>query len=350
MKIDLETKLDFSDVLLVPKHSDLHSRQLVDLEVDFFDLNVVPIVAANMDGVGTFEMAAALSRNNILTALHKHYSLESLIEFYDSERDNAAPYSIYSLGMAENDLDKFKKFHEHCIENDIPHPLAVCIDVANGYTSKFTDFVSQFAQDYPEYGLIAGNVVTPEAVEKLIEAGADIVKIGIGPGSVCTTRKMTGVGYPQLSAVLECYDAAEAADGRIMSDGGCTSPGDIAKAFAAGAHFVMIGGMFAGHDEGLDEHQKGLVSAHAVDKILFYGMASKIAQDLHNGGVAEYRASEGKEVQIKYRGKVSTTVNSMLGGLRSACTYVGAEDLYQLYHKGKFIKVNRVINEVFGPS
>jgi GMP reductase len=347
MKIDVETKLDFADVLLVPKHSDLHSRQLVDLEVDFFDLDVVPIVAANMDGVGTFEMAVALSRDNILTALNKHYPLNALIDFYDAERD-VAPYAIYSLGANNTDLDKFTQFHAHCVDNDIPLPRAVCVDVANGYTSKFLNFVAEFAENYPEYGLIAGNVVTPEAVESLIDVGADIVKIGIGPGSVCTTRKMTGVGYPQLSAVLECYDAAESARGRIMSDGGCTCPGDVAKAFAAGAHFVMIGGMFAAHEEGLPPGFRDNIKD--ASKIPFYGMASKAAQELHNGGVADYRASEGKEVYITYRGKVSNTVKNLLGGIRSACTYVGAEDLYQLYHKGKFIKVNRVINEVFGPS
>jgi GMP reductase len=234
------------------------------------------------------------------------------------------------------------------MDADIPTPKAICIDVANGYTEKFTDFVSMFSEEHPEYGLIAGNVVTPEAVETLIENGADIVKIGIGPGSVCTTRTMTGIGYPQLSAVLECYDAAESAGGRIMSDGGCTCPGDVVKAYAAGANFVMIGGMFAGHDEGIDDLESQLVHKMGSKFVRFYGMASKAAQELHNGGVAEYRASEGKEVIVPYRGKVSHTVQNLLGGIRSACTYVGAEDLYQLYHKGKFIKVNRVINEVFG--
>lgn len=350
MKIDTEIKLDFSDVLLVPKQSDLYSRQQVDLEVDFFDLNVVPIVAANMDGVGTFEMAKTLSKDKIVTALNKHYSADSLVEFYDSERDAAAPYAVYSMGTTERDLEKFELFHNYCLDNDIPGPRAVCIDVANGYTSKFSEFVSIFAETYPEYALIAGNVVTPETVESLIECGADIVKIGIGPGSVCTTRKMTGVGYPQLSAILECYDAAESSGGRIMSDGGCTCPGDVVKAYAAGAHFVMIGGMFAGHDEGIDDAQKEIISKVGTKSVRFYGMASKAAQELHNGGVAEYRASEGKEVMIPYRGRVEHTVKNLLGGIRSACTYIGAEDLHQLAHKGKFIKVNRVINEVFGAS
>lgn len=349
MKIDLETKLDFSDVLLVPKHSHLYSRQQVDLLVDFFDEKVVPIVAANMDGVGTFEMAIELSKYKMLTALSKHYSLENLIDFYDTNRD-LAPYAIYSMGANAEDYEKFLLFNESCNDSDIPTPKAICVDVANGYTEKFSEFVSMISEEHPEYGLIAGNVVTPEAVERLIENGADIVKIGIGPGSVCTTRTMTGIGYPQLSAVLECYDAAESAGGRIMSDGGCTCPGDVVKAYAAGAHFVMIGGMFAGHDEGIDEIETKLVTKMGSKFVRFYGMASKTAQELHNGGVSDYRASEGKEVTIPYKGKVSESVKNLLGGIRSACTYVGAEDLYQLYHKGKFIKVNRVINEVFGKN
>ncbi len=125
----------------------------------------------------------------------------------------------------------------------------VCIDVANGYTESFVGFVAKFREAYPRITVMAGNVVTGEMTEELILSGADIVKVGIGPGSVCTTRSMTGVGYPQLSAVIECADAAHGLGGRICADGGCTTPGDVAKAFGGGADFVMLGGMLAGHDE-----------------------------------------------------------------------------------------------------
>jgi len=213
--------------------------------------------------------------------------------------------------------------------------MRVCIDVANGYTQAFVDFVKKFRDKYPSVTLIAGNVVTPEMTEELILSGVDIVKVGIGPGSVCTTRKMTGIGYPQLSAVIECADAAHGLQGHIIADGGCTVPGDVVKAFAAGADFVMLGGMLAGHKEG---------GASVFGTNRFYGMSSDTAMDLHNGGVANYRASEGKTVEIPYRGEVSRTLQEILGGLRSACTYVGASELKHLSKRTTFVRVTQQLN------
>jgi GMP reductase len=347
---DNDVKLDYSDVLLVPRDSDLSSRSHVNLEVDHFDIPVVPIIAANMDGVGTFEMAKALGKYKMMTALVKHYSLEELVEFYEQEEQSK--YAVYSMGIGEGDWDKFVAFDRRCYDNDIRHPIAVSIDVANGYTHSLDRFLSKMCEDYPDYIYIVGTVVTPERTETLIELGANIVKIGIGPGSVCTTRTTTGVGYPQFSAVLECASAAQAAGGAIIADGGITCPGDAAKAFAAGAKYVMIGGMFAGHEEGLVAREDNEVVFVDLDKpskaIPFYGMASKEAQDKYNGGVADYRASEGKFVTVPYRGPVKGTIHQLLGGLRSACTYVGAESLEGMYHRSKFVKVNRQINNIFG--
>jgi GMP reductase len=214
--------------------------------------------------------------------------------------------------------------------------IKVCIDVANGYTQAFVEFIKKFRERYPSVILMAGNVVTPEMTEELILAGVDIVKVGIGPGSVCTTRKMTGIGYPQLSAVIECADAAHGLRGHIIADGGCSVPGDIVKAFAAGADFVMLGGMLAGHKEG---------GASSFGDNRFYGMSSDTAMDLHNGGVANYRASEGKTVEIPYRGEVSRTIQDILGGLRSACTYVGASELKELSKRTTFVRVTQQLNE-----
>jgi GMP reductase len=343
MIVDNEIKLDYSDVLIVPRESELSSRSQVDLEVEHYGDSVVPIIAANMDGVGTFEMARKLANYKIMTALTKHYSLEDLVEFY-AEKDSH--YAFYSMGTNEDDYSKFVEFDRICRDNDYDKPIGICIDVANGYTRNFETFVSKMSENYPNYVLMVGNVVTPERTEKLIEAGADIVKIGIGPGSVCTTRRLAGVGYPQFSAVLECAAAADAAGGSIVADGGITCPGDAAKAFAAGAKYVMLGGYLAAHEEGLPEHHKD--KSLYMSNVPFYGMASKAAQDLHNGGVAEYRASEGKEVILKYRGPVDNTIKELLGGIRSACTYVGAENISQLHRKTKFVKVNRVLNNVFG--
>ena len=339
MQLDHDVKLDYSDVHLLPSRSSLASRSEVDVTSDFFDHRVVPIIAANMDGVGTFEMAIALGKHNLMTALTKHYSLEQLLDFY-TENEKIAHLAIYSMGTSLVDREKFLAFHEAVGTSGITPPAAVCVDVANGYTRQFEEFLTEFAETFPEYILIAGNVVTPEQTDRLLECGVDVVKVGVGPGSVCTTRKIAGVGYPQFSAVVECSAAARDAGGRIIADGGITCPGDAAKAFGGGADLVMLGGALAGHLEG------GGIVEH--NKILFYGMASKQAQHLHNGGVADYRASEGKVVSLNFRGPVEDTVKEYLGGIRSACTYIGAEDISQMHRKAKFVRVNRQINNVFG--
>lgn len=331
-----DEKLDYCDVLMVPCQGDVASRSEVELE---YPTGVVPIIAANMDGVGTFEMAKALYKHNMLTALVKHYTLEELIEFF--QREDAAKNCFYSTGIGEADLNKLQEFMTHVNSGEIQSPYGICIDVANGYTTQFMDAIKKISDICPNSMLMAGNVVTPEQVNELAFLNVDIVKVGIGPGSVCTTRKMTGMGYPQFSAVLECAETHS-----VCADGGITCPGDVAKAFGAGADYVMIGGMLAGHEEGLPENYKD--KTEFVSNIHFYGMASKAAQQLHNGGVANYRASEGKEVTIKYKGPVENTVKEILGGLRSACTYVGARNLLELSENARFIRVNRQLNTIFG--
>jgi GMP reductase len=215
----------------------------------------------------------------------------------------------------------------------------ICIDVANGYSEHFGDFVSKVRDRWPDRTIIAGNVVTADMTQELVLRGADIVKVGIGPGSVCTTRIQTGVGYPQLSAIIECADAAHGLGAHIVADGGCTCPGDVAKAFGAGADFVMLGGMLAGHHEG---------GGTVIDgRVTFYGMSSDTAMKKNQGYLAEYRSSEGRTVDIAYRGPVANTVLDILGGLRSACTYVGAETLKQLPKCTTFIRVNKQFNDVF---
>jgi GMP reductase len=280
-----------------------------------------------MDGVGTLEMDAEFNKHHCMVALTKHYSDTKLIEHFAKKLDS----TIYSMGISDEDLQKFDNVYS-VVGNRL---MRVCIDVANGYTQSFVDFIKKFRDRYPSVVLMAGNVVTPEMTEELILAGVDIVKVGIGPGSVCTTRKMTGIGYPQLSAVIECADAAHGLKGHIIADGGCSVPGDVVKAFAAGADFVMLGGMLAGHKEG---------GASPFGENKFYGMSSDTAMDLHNGGVANYRASEGKTVEIPYRGEVSRTMQDILGGLRSACTYVGASELKELSKRATFVRVTQQLN------
>ena len=323
MRILDDVKLDFSDVLIRPKRSTLKSRKNANLERTFRFKNSnqswtgVPIIAANMDHTGTWPMNKALAKHGMLTAICKFLHYIPL--------KNA----IKTIGLDYN-LDE--------IEYDLKW---ICLDVANGYTERFMDFVKTMRQHEATKNsiIIAGNVCTPEATEEIILAGADIVKIGIGPGSVCTTRKITGVGFPQLSATIECADAAHGLGGHIITDGGCQVPGDIAKSFGAGADFVMLGGMFAGHDECEGEVKDG--------KMSFHGMSSEDAQLKHYGKKASHRASEGKKVYIDYKGSVGTTVEEILGGLRSACTYAGAKTLKDLPKCTTFVKVNRQLNEVF---
>jgi len=249
-----------------------------------------------------------------------------------------------SFGMSDRDKE-FLFSDENSNSFVVPHKF-FCLDVANGYSQKFVDFVKEVREKWQNKILIAGNVVTAEMTEALLLAGADIIKVGIGPGSVCTTRKVAGVGYPQLSAVIECADAAHGLGGFIMADGGCQSPGDVAKAFGGGADFVMLGGMLAGHHEcaGQIEHCMTTGEEHMV----FYGMSSETAMDKHSGGVATYRASEGKTVRVPYRGSVENTIQQILGGVRSACTYTGARTIKQLPKCTTFVRVNRQLNTIFG--
>ena len=347
MRIEYEIKLGFKDVMIRPKRSTLKSRSQVSLERNFTFVNSkkkwsgVPIIAANMDTVGTFEMAEALAKEKIITAIHKHYTPEEWTAFLKNQPDSIYEYIALSTGTGKTDEEKIKQIME-----EHPQIEFLCIDVANGYSEHFVEFVKNARRNFPNKTIIAGNVVTGEMVEELILAGADIIKVGIGPGSVCTTRIKTGVGYPQLSAIIECADAAHGLGGHIISDGGCKIPGDVAKAFGGGADFVMLGGMFAGHDESGGD----IVEEHGKKFRLFYGMSSQTAMDKHAGGVAEYRASEGKTVKVPYKGPVSETVKDILGGVRSTCTYVGASELRELSKRTTFIRVAEQHNEVFGNS
>jgi len=336
MRIEEDIKLDFKDVLIRPKRSTLGSRKDVELKRYFRfkhsrdEYDGIPIMAANMDGVGTIKMAQALQEHDLFTCLIKSYNRD--IENFDEFRVNRDNYAV-STGTSNEDFRNL-----NTIVTGIGAQF-ICIDIANGYSEHFGDFVEEVRNRWPHKTIIAGNVVTGDMTQELILRGADIVKVGIGPGSVCTTRIQTGVGYPQLSAIIECADAAHGLGGHIIADGGCTCPGDVAKAFGAGADFVMLGGMFAGHDEGGGTVENG--------KVTFYGMSSDTAMEKHYGGMAEYRSSEGRTVEIPYRGPVTNTVLNILGGLRSACTYVGAQELKHLSKCTTFVRTNRQINEVF---
>ncbi len=354
-----DIKLDYDDVLIIPGRSAVSSRKDVNLEmsVDFPGRNVefrgVPIMAANMDGVGTFEMADRLKDNGLFTCLTKFHGEDELIGFFSGD-ESRGDFCAVSIGISDEDWNRF-----NTVASALGERLRyACIDVANGYTTRFIDCVRRFRATFPDIVLIAGNVVTPEQTTRLIEAGADAIKVGIGGGSVCETRIKTGVGYPQFSVILECVHAAHRAGARIVADGGCSSPGDVAKALAAGADFVMLGGMFAGHTEGGGRIVDRYFQSNEVDKngkpviekscfVEFYGMSSKTANDKHFGGLQDYRSSEGKTVLLPLKPSLDDTILDLLGGLRSTCSYVGANELSDLPEKASFVRCSNTHNRVF---
>jgi GMP reductase len=292
-----------------------------------------------MDTTGTFAMARALLRFGAMVALHKHYPVDKLASFF---RGNSAANTFYSLGTTEADREKLAAVKRQA------QITKICLDVANGYTEKFLDAVRRTREENPAAVIMAGNVVTGDMTEALVLAGADIIKVGIGPGSVCTTRALTGVGYPQLSAVIECADAAHGLKGQVCSDGGCTVPGDVAKAYGGGADYVMLGGMLAGHDECegdmVYEKKDG---QEAPVGMKFYGMSSQTAMEKYSGGVADYRAAEGKTVTVPYRGAIENTMQEIMGGVRSMMTYIGATRLKEVAKRTTFVRVGSQLNTVF---
>ncbi len=345
MHIESDLKLDFSDVLIRPKRSTLRSRAEVDITRTFrfrhpgSEWTGFPLIASNMDTIGTTRMARALVQFNAMAALHKHYSADTLVEFFANEDSRN---TFYTMGNTDADLEKFTYVKSKA------HLTKLNIDVANGYTENFLENVARIRAASPDAILMAGSIVTAEMAEALILAGADIVRVGIGSGSVCTTRDLTGVGYPQLSAVIECADAAHGLKGHVCSDGGCTAPGDIAKAFGGGADFVMIGGMLAGHRECGGEIRYETRDGEDVPVAMqFYGMSSDTAMKKHYGGVAEYRASEGRTVEVPYKGCVSETMQEITGGLRSMMTYIGAVRLKEVPKRTTFVITSSQRDKLF---
>lgn len=384
MLMNLEEKYDYDDVLMIPVESNIPSRNLVNLEREFtfrwsgLKKTGIGIIAANMDTVGTFSMATELGKHKVFTALHKHNDIEALVNRF--RYTDGQDFCFFTIGTGDAD---FKRLGIMAANQATPD--MICIDIANGHSNILLDAIRRVRKLCPNSIIMAGNVVTPLRTAQLITAGADIVKVGIGGGSACTTRRQTGVGYPQLSAVYECAKEAKKWKGMVCADGGCTKPGDIAKAMVAGADFVMLGGMLAGHKQcggtvidhklqldpavqaffDVDGEVKlrygGLTYGHLgglpktawlpvpleIPEVLFYGMSSETAMNKHNGGVAKYRSSEGRTVQIKYRGDVKDTILDILGGLRSALSYVGVLDAEWADGATKFVKTNQQLNTVF---
>lgn len=353
MKIETDIKLDFNDVLFRPKRSTLSSRSEVNLERTFTFKHSkqtwtgVPIISSNMDTVSSVEMFKKLSQHKCITCFHKYINIEDIIDA--CQNGYSSEYFMLSTGITPTDYDRIQEQATLLEKNNIPLRF-ICIDVANGYMFALLDYCKKIRERFPNVTLVAGNVVTREMTEELIINGKiDIVKVGIGSGAVCTTRLQTGVGMPQFSAVMECSDAAHGLDGMIISDGGACYPGDVSKAYGGGADFVMLGSMLAGHEECTGELIEE-IDQNTGDKKkfkLFYGMSSDTAMNKYHGGVAKYRSSEGKTVKVPYKGSVDDTMNNILGGVRSTCTYVGASRLKDLNKCATFMRVNRQVNTFY---
>jgi GMP reductase len=344
MRIKEDLKLNFDDVLMEPKRSTLSSRRDVDMTRKFTFrnagkvMNFTPIFASNMDGVGTFSMAKVLQEHKMMTVITKSTTLDQWREAVGSGlRLQSVSVCTGTNKIWDPEAEDYARMKQ--VLDSFPDVKMITVDVANAYHQNFVDFIKMVRDEFPDKVIVAGNVVTPEMVEELIINGADMVKIGIGPGSVCTTRTMTGIGVPQFSAIVECADAANGVDGHIMADGGCVWPGDIAKAFGGGAHAVMIGGMLAGHDESEQPVTDG--------KIEFYGMSSDRAREKHGKRKDGYRGNEGRWISLPYRGAVNNTVEDILGGVRSAATYIGARRLKDMPKCATFVRVNNNINKVY---
>jgi len=356
MTIDISEKLDFNNVLIVPKRSTLESRSQVILEKEFVPkygkpFSGVGIVASNM-ATGTFKMLEVFSKHKMFVAIAKHNNSEWQSNITQENLD----YGFYTIGMSETELKELRDFSLLAYSKGFQiDNIKICIDIANGYTQKFASFVNKVRTTFPFNVIVAGNVATPEMVQELVISGADYVKIGVGPGAFCTTRKMTGVGYSQISAAILCSDAAHGLGAGIILDGGMRYPGDIAKAFCSNSDMVMIGGMLSGTDECDGEiitryfqsdelewnPEAGMYIRKTIEKKykLFYGMSSDYSQEKHFGGVKEYRASEGTVEEVEYKGPVDSIVKDILGGLRSTATYIGAKSLKDFGKCATLIKV-----------
>ncbi len=335
--INLNRKLNFDEVLIIPSASDINSRNDINL-INSYKLPIsginwtgIPIIASNMDYVGTLDMANILQEKKLLTALTKFHKQSDLINALNNKVDINYALPTFGIDTPKNIIN----FISNLIIESNTENLIVVFDIANGYIKTFHKLIKEIRKELPKLGIFAGNIVTGEGVKLLADAGVDAVKIGIGSGSVCTTSSITGIGYPQLSAILDCSETIKKEGILSISDGGIKVIGDIAKAYVAGADFVMIGGLLAGHTEG----NAPTVIKNNVLFHKYHGMSSQDAMELHYETVPKYRTAEGVSKLIKDKGNVSTTIEAILGGLRSTCSYVNAKNIRELSEKGNFIRI-----------
>lgn len=330
-----EKKLNFKDVLIVPKSSKINSRKdvILDTKILFpasgINWTGVPIMASNMDNVGTFEMGFALQNFHMTNAVSKFYNKDAWVKSIRNGLD--LEFNFITFGLQE--ISEIDEIISYILQKTNKNIKTIVFDIPNGYLEKFSKIISEARKEFPKLGIIAGNVVTSEGVKQIMDSGADGVKVGIGSGGVCDTTETTGIGYPQLAAVIDCSIEAKKYNGFIVSDGGVKITGDISKAFAAGSGFVMLGSLLAAHKESMAP----IIRKENRNYRELYGMSSTKAMTKHYGGVADYRTSEGKSILVEDRGPVKYTLNKILGALRSTCTYINAKNIGEIHKNSRFI-------------
>ena len=330
-----EKKLNFKDVLIVPKSSKINSRKdvILDTKILFpasgINWTGVPIMASNMDNVGTFEMGFALQNFHMTNAVSKFYNKDAWVKSISNGLD--LEFNFITFGLQE--ISEIDEIISYILQKTNKNIKTIVFDIPNGYIEKFSKIISEARKEFPKLGIIAGNVVTAEGVRLLMDSGADGVKVGIGSGGVCDTTETTGIGYPQLSAAIDCSLEVKKYNGFIVSDGGVKITGDISKAFAAGSGFVMLGSLLAAHKESMAP----IIRKDNKNFRELYGMSSTQAMTKHYGGVADYRTSEGKSILVEDRGPVKNTLNKILGAMRSTCTYINAKNIGEIHENSSFI-------------
>ncbi len=345
MRIIEEEQLDFSDVLIQPKCSKILSRSQVNLEREFkwYDENnekhtisCIPVGCSNMGTVGTVKMAELMVKKNHFSCLEKHISTTEIDALFERLTEHERDLVVPSIGIKEDTKDLFYLYDKWDLK-------MIMIDVPNGYIPSLIERIKEIRNHCTRSFIIAGNVVDSAGVVQIIDAGANCSKVGLGNGSVCRTREKTGVGRPQLSTIVETADTCHQRGAYVMADGGVTCPGDVCKAFGAGADFVIAGSMFAGCDEADGE----CITVGNKHFKQYYGMSSHFAQEKHFGGIRKYSASEGREKLIPCTGSLESVLQDIDGGLKSCCTYIGCDKMKNFSRHTTFYKVHNQLNMLY---
>ena len=367
MQIIDSVQLDFSDVLIKPRRSSIDSRSKVDITRNYkfkwcpYTIKGTGIMQANMGTIGNFDVSKKMLDNGLFACLHKYHNVEDLIEFYTDlidRGDDTWMRCLLAIGLRDNGIEKLRTLNEK-----LGVQVGIKFDVPNGYIPQVKEKVINLRKEFPDMFIMVGNVVTGDITEDLILSGADCVAVGIGPGGQCLTREQTGCGRPQLSAIIECADAAHQVGGMVCGDGGITCPGDLGKAFGAGADFIMIGSMFAGTLEAdgdiiskwiFNGEYEPAADGSGFEPHLelkefkqFYGMSSTLAQEKFGNGKPKYRASEGRVTIVPYVGSIDGVIEELLGGLRSTMTFLGAWKLKNIPKQCTFYKVHNQLNRTY---